>query len=154
MDIDTKKVILTIDHLNAHHNEPVFLLVLDDKYSIRMIGCRTIADIHKYAIYYSIFNAEDLLDPDKFILLKATPIDPTDLPYELHIIDEAFVIYEDWYISGPLENMRDVTMDIEEMFEAFADSEIEDFAVLVGRSVGEHLKEGMIRRLKNATREI
>jgi len=154
MNIDPKDVVLTTKHLNDNLNKSMFLLILDEKRHINMIGCPTVADIHRCAEQYSVFDANDFPDLGKFALLKITPIDPTDLPYELHITDDAFVIYEDWYMAGPLEHMTEVTKDIEEMFESFEDSKIEDFAVLIGRSVGDNIKNALVRRLKDAAGEV
>ncbi len=145
---DLNDIILSTSHINAdHYNKTVFMLLSETDQSVDMIGAQYTQDISYYAVHFGLFDTSDI-NPDKFILLKVVPHDPRDLPFELPRLEDAYIIYDDWYMSNPLGTMKEVTEKIEELFRSFDEAKIEEFAVLIGREMSNGVKTAVLRQIE------
>ncbi len=140
-------IIISTSHFGSSYGKPIFVLLSETNSSIDILGAPHTQDIAYYANHFSVFNNK--IDPDLFILLKVVPQDPRDLPFALSLMDDAFVIYDDWYMSNPLPNMEKATKAIEDLFETFTEAKIEDFAVLIGRTMGDDVKKAILRQIEH-----
>lgn len=139
-------IILSTSHFNNSYDKSIFVLLSYTNNSVDIIGSPHTQDLAYYAKHFSVFDTK--IDPDLFMLLKVVPQDPRDLPFALAIMDDAFVIYDDWYMSDTLSSMEEVTKEIEDLFETFTEAKIEDFAVLIGRIMGDNIKKAILRQIE------
>jgi hypothetical protein len=88
------------------------------------------------------------IDVDSLILLSAIVLDPANLPYDLDDAEEAFVIYDEWDLSR-FYSMERVASKVEETFETYNESSIDDFIILAGTELLLAPKLTLIRRLES-----
>lgn len=148
VDIRTKPedVAFGLDELIMFMGQQVIVALYDTGYDITATACEKMYDL---PFYMAVGNKlPQHIDTDSLILLSATVLDPASLPYNLDVVEEAFVIYDEWD-SNRFYSMEKVVAKVEETFEMFDEASIDDFTILAGVELPLAQKLVLIRRINN-----
>jgi hypothetical protein len=147
IDIMTKPedVALGLDELIMFMGQRIIVALYDTGYDITAAACERVYDLPFYMAADN--KLPQYIDVDSLILLSAIVLDPANLPYDLDDAEEAFVIYDEWDLSR-FYSMERVASKVEETFETYNESSIDDFIILAGTELLLAPKLTLIRRLE------
>lgn len=115
------------DDVNQHHDDELYFIIGHKNNTVELFGCPSEAGLMALSIHFGIFL---LTSPN--ITLKGTIQNPKELPYSIEDGQQVFVVFADhamrtWY------GMRWATEYIEHCLTNYSASDINDFAVIVGK---------------------
>jgi len=147
VDIRTlpEEVAFGLDELIMFMGQKVFVILYDTGHDITATACKKLYDLPFYA------SVDDRLpkhiEEDSSMLLSVTLLNPADLPYRLEGLEEAFMIYDEWE-SNRFDSMEEVASKVEETFETYNESDIDDFIIMSGVEMSAGPKLALIRRIE------
>jgi len=140
-----EEVALGLDELIMFMGQQAVVSLYDTGYDITAAACEKIYDLPFYIAADN--KLPKCIVEESLILISATVLDPENLPYELDALEEAFVIYDEWDF-GRFNSMEKVVGKVEETFETFGESSIDDFIILSGTELFTVQKRVFIQRIE------
>lgn len=145
------EVAMNMVELNHFRGEEMSVLLHDDDTDIVLVAC---AESHDLPFYVAMSRSfpEDI-PKDSMTLLRATVMNPIDLPFEMGPEEEAFVIYDDWDFRQ-FFNMADVVSVIEQTVRIYKNADVElDFTVLIGNELNSTILDLLLGKVEKCTEQ-
>ncbi len=138
-------IMMSIEELNKKEGEKPYIMVVDQRGDMIIMGCSCLADVIFYSDYFHKF--EESIDLEDITVMRALITDPADLPFRMPSAASAFVLNEEIGINK-FDFMCEATEHIETIVDVFKDMEIEDFAVLIGIEFSETIRSRVINKIE------
>ena len=138
-------IVMNIDELNKKQGSKSYIMVVDQKTGMTIVGCDCMSDIIFYADYFHRFDKP--IKPDDVIVMRALVANPVDLPFCLPRAASAFVLHDEFGICE-FSFMHEATDYIEMIVASSETTVIEDFAVLIGIKLGNIIKLRVVTKIE------
>lgn len=143
---DPNEVALNMVELNHFRGAEMSVLLHDDDTDIVLVACAEPYDLPFYTAMSGSFPED--IPRDSMTLLRATVMNPVDLPFEMGPEEEAFVIYDDWDFRQ-FFNMADVVSVIEQTVRIYRNADVElDFTVLIGYELNSTILDLLLKKVE------
>ena len=136
--------VTNVDDLKYFLDENVAILIQDTGVDLNVLACGRMWDISHFANKARPFSTPT--DGDKFMVLEAKVVNPIQLPYELGPKQEIFIIRDEWDFTR-FSDMESAIYYIEDTFKRTKDVNIEDFIILIGVEIAEHILKLVLSRI-------
>lgn len=147
VDIKTlpEDVAFGLDELIMFMGQRVTIILYDTGYDISATACKKLYDL---PFYIAVDNKlPKYIVEESLIMISAVILDPENLPYELDLGEEAFVVYDEWDFNR-FDDMEKVVDKVEETFRKYNESSIDDFIILAGIELLSRPKVALMRRIE------
>jgi len=140
------EVAMNMVELNHFRGVEMSVLLHNDDTDVVIVACAESYDLPFYTAMSGSFPED--IPRDSMTLLRATVINPVNLPFEIGPEEEAFVIYDDWDYRQ-FFSMADVASVIEQTVRIYENVDVElDFTVLIGHELNSTVLDLLLKKVE------
>lgn len=132
---DMDSIVTSVADINTRHEDELWFAIGTVPNTVEVIGCPSESGLLKLAYEMRVF-----LTTSPSITIKAIVQDPKNLPFEVPTTKSVIILFGDHTIQI-FHSMYNATKFIEETLVKYDQSEITDFAVLIGEETEFNDKE-------------
>jgi hypothetical protein len=127
---DQGQIVRNVADINRNHGVELYIALGHHGHFIEMIGCPDEDSLSRLAKHFDTFQMTKISG-----VLCATPLNPAILPFDIEDESQEIWIILDDYVLAEAKDMASAAHSIEILIAKWPKTQIEDFAVLVGKEV-------------------